>query len=147
MARMRTRELPLIVRWFPALLMMGAIFFFSSLPAGRVPSFGEWDLLIKKVGHASGYALLGLAYYFALPPRLSKGFRWILTNPLSRIAIRASLMWALIPSVLRLPLRLLLFTHQTRTRVPRFDPPANRYLEIARYRQTFPLDALRFGPA
>jgi VanZ family protein len=78
MARMRTRELPLIVRWLPAILMMGAIFFFSSLPAGRVPSFGEWDLLIKKAGHASGYALLGLAYYFALPPRLSKGFRWIL---------------------------------------------------------------------
>jgi VanZ family protein len=78
MARMRTRELPLIVRWLPAILIMGAIFFFSSLPAGRVPSFGEWDLLIKKAGHASGYALLGLAYYFALPPRLSKGFRWIL---------------------------------------------------------------------
>lgn len=78
MARMRTRELPLIVRWLPAILMMGAIFFFSSLPAGRVPSFGEWDLWIKKAGHASGYALLGLAYYFALPPRLSKGFRWIL---------------------------------------------------------------------
>ncbi len=78
MARMRTRELPLIVRWLPAILVMGAIFFFSSLPAGRVPTFGEWDLLIKKAGHASGYALLGLAYYFALPPRLSKGFRWIL---------------------------------------------------------------------
>jgi len=78
MARMRTKELPLIVRWLPAILMMGAIFFFSSLPAGRVPSFGEWDLVIKKAGHASGYALLGLAYYFALPPRLSKGFRWIL---------------------------------------------------------------------
>jgi VanZ family protein len=78
MARMRTRELPLIVRWLPAILMMGAIFFFSSLPASRITSFGEWDLLIKKAGHASGYALLGLAYYFALPPRLSKGFRWIL---------------------------------------------------------------------
>ncbi len=78
MARMRTRELPLIVRWLPAILMMGAIFFFSSLPASRVTSFGEWDLLIKKAGHASGYALLGLAYYFALPPRLSKGVRWIL---------------------------------------------------------------------
>ena len=78
MARMRTRELPLIVRWIPSIVMMGAIFFFSSLPAGLVPSFGEWDLLIKKAGHASGYALLGLAYYFALPPRLSSGFRWVL---------------------------------------------------------------------
>ncbi len=78
MARMRTRELPLIVRWIPSIVMMGAIFFFSSLPADLVPSFGEWDLLIKKAGHASGYALLGLAYYFALPPRLSSGFRWVL---------------------------------------------------------------------
>ncbi len=78
MARMRTRELPLIVRWIPSIVMMGAIFFFSSLPAGLIPSFGEWDLLIKKAGHASGYALLGLAYYFALPPRLSSGFRWVL---------------------------------------------------------------------
>ena len=78
MARMRTRELPLIVRWAPSIVMMGAIFFFSSLPASRVPSFGEWDLLIKKAGHASGYALLGLAYFFALPPRLSSPFRWVL---------------------------------------------------------------------
>jgi VanZ family protein len=78
MARMNTRELPIIVRWIPSILMMGAIFFFSSLPAGLIPSFGEWDLLIKKAGHASGYALLGLAYYFALPPRLSSGFRWVL---------------------------------------------------------------------
>ena len=78
MAHMRKRELPLIVRWVPSILIMGAIFFFSSLPASRVPSFGEWDLLIKKAGHASGYALLGLAYFFALPPRLSSGFRWVL---------------------------------------------------------------------
>ncbi len=78
MAHMRKRELPLIVRWVPSILIMGAIFFFSSLPASRVPSFGEWDFLIKKAGHASGYALLGLAYFFALPPRLSSGFRWVL---------------------------------------------------------------------
>ncbi|MGB2895143.1 MAG: VanZ family protein [Anaerolineales bacterium] len=75
---MRKRELPLFVRWVPSFVIMGAIFFFSSLPASRVPSFGEWDLLIKKAGHASGYALLGLAYFFALPPRLSSGFRWVL---------------------------------------------------------------------
>ena len=78
MARMNTREVPIIVRWIPSILMMGVIFFFSSLPAGLIPSFGEWDLLIKKAGHASGYALLGLAYYFALPPRLSSWFRWVL---------------------------------------------------------------------
>ncbi len=26
----------------------------------------------------TGYALLGLAYFYALPPRLSTGFRWLL---------------------------------------------------------------------
>jgi VanZ family protein len=40
--------------------------------------FGEYDLLIKKLGHATGYAMLGLAYYFALPPRLKVRYRWIL---------------------------------------------------------------------
>jgi len=78
MAHMRKREQPLLIRWVPSIVIMGAIFFFSSLPASRVPSFGEWDLLIKKAGHASGYALLGLAYFIALPPRLSSGFRWVL---------------------------------------------------------------------
>ena len=67
-----------MVRWAPSIVMMGAIFFFSSLPASRIPDFGNWDLLIKKGGHACGYALLGLAYFFALPPRLSSGFRWFL---------------------------------------------------------------------
>lgn len=57
--------------------MMGMIFLLSSLPASRIPDFGTIDLLIKKGGHAFGYALLGLAYYFALPPRLSPGYRWL----------------------------------------------------------------------
>ena len=78
MARMKTRDMPLLLRWAPSLLIMGVIFFFSSLPASQIPTFGEWDILFKKAGHATGYALLGLAYYFALPPRLSSGFRWIL---------------------------------------------------------------------
>jgi VanZ family protein len=78
MARMNSRDVPLLLRWAPSILIMGAIFFFSSLPSSQIPSFGEWDVLIKKAGHATGYALLGLAYYYALPPRLSSGIRWIL---------------------------------------------------------------------
>jgi len=54
---------------------MGLIFLLSSLPASRLPDFGAIDFLIKKGGHATGYALLGLAYFFALPPRLSPGYR------------------------------------------------------------------------
>lgn len=56
---------------------MAAIFTLSSLPASNLPFFGELDLLFKKGGHAIGYALLGLAYYYALPPRLAVGYRWV----------------------------------------------------------------------
>lgn len=59
--------------------MMTAIFLFSSLPAERIPFFGEYDLLVKKGGHALGYALLGVAYYFALPSRLSPVYRGLLS--------------------------------------------------------------------
>jgi VanZ family protein len=49
-------------RWLPAVVMMVLIFTASSLPSKDVPSFGVWDLLAKKGGHALGYALLGAAY-------------------------------------------------------------------------------------
>src|SRR3972149_3853806 len=64
-----------VYRWIPALAMMGAIFFFSSIPASRLPFFGEWDLVVKKGGHVTGYALLGVSYFYALPPRLSTSYR------------------------------------------------------------------------
>lgn len=63
------------VRWLPAVVMMGLIFLFSAQPAARLPYFGAIDVLLKKSGHAIGYALLGLSYYYALPPRLSRFYR------------------------------------------------------------------------
>jgi VanZ family protein len=63
-------------RWLPAILVMGIIFALSSLPAYRIPFFGRYDLLIKKGAHALGYGLLGLAYAYALPSRLSLPVRW-----------------------------------------------------------------------
>ncbi len=66
------------MRWIPSLILMLAIFFFSSLPSSRIPYFGWWDLFVKKGSHMLGYAMLGLAYFYALPPRLSTGFRWLL---------------------------------------------------------------------
>jgi VanZ family protein len=64
------------LRWLPALVMMGVIFLASSTPATELPFFGRWDVLIKKGGHALGYAMLGLSYFYALPSRLSRGYRW-----------------------------------------------------------------------
>jgi len=49
-------------RWLPAVLMMAAIFGFSSIPSSEMPRFGLLDLLVKKGGHALGYALLALAF-------------------------------------------------------------------------------------
>jgi hypothetical protein len=63
------------LRWVPALMVMAAIFIASSLPARVIPFFGEWDLVVKKGGHVLGYALLGVSYFLALPPRLAPSYR------------------------------------------------------------------------
>ena len=76
-----------IPRWLPALSMMAAIFAFSSIPSAGMPSFGLLDLLIKKGGHALGYALLSLAILHwhrplwdeGLPPFKSLLLAWALT--------------------------------------------------------------------
>ncbi len=64
-----------VLRWLPAIVMMVIIFVFSSLPSSRIPDYGSLDTLIKKGGHAVGYGLLGLSYFYALPKRLSKFYR------------------------------------------------------------------------
>ena len=64
-----------VLRWLPAIAMMGIIFILSSLPSSRIPDYGNLDTLIKKGGHALGYGLLGLSYFYALPKRLSKFYR------------------------------------------------------------------------
>jgi VanZ family protein len=73
-----SQSTPLIVRWIPAGLMMALIFFISSRTSSQLPYFGEIDVLIKKGGHAIGYAMLALAYFTALPPRLSIGYRIVM---------------------------------------------------------------------
>jgi len=67
-----------LIRWLPALVIMGLIFVFSSLPSDKVPYYGGFDYVVKKGGHALGYGLLGLSYYYALPRSLSRIYRWIL---------------------------------------------------------------------
>ena len=78
MASMTSSSVPPPLRWIPAFLLMVIIFIFSSLPGNLLPYFGAWDLYIKKGGHALGFGLLGLAYYYALPQRLSVGYQWVL---------------------------------------------------------------------
>ncbi len=46
--------------------MMATIFGFSSIPAGELPNFGPWDLVVKKGGHVLGYAFLALAFWAGL---------------------------------------------------------------------------------
>jgi VanZ family protein len=68
----------IFIRWLPAIFIMGLIFFFSSLPSTRIPYYGAFDIILKKGGHALGYGLLSLSYYYALPGSLSRFYRWII---------------------------------------------------------------------
>ncbi len=47
-------------RWLPLLLWMGAIYILSDQPKTDIPSFGVWDLLVKKGAHFLAYALLAV---------------------------------------------------------------------------------------
>jgi VanZ family protein len=79
---MRTRLLIRsgVLRWGPALLLMTVIFMLSSIPSQRMPAFDRYDLLVKKFGHFTGYALLAQTFLRGLGRNDLKsiGFAWIL---------------------------------------------------------------------
>ena len=52
--------------WWPAALLMAAIFALSSRPADLLPDLGWADALIKKGGHVLGYGALAITYWRAL---------------------------------------------------------------------------------
>lgn len=58
--------LSIVPRWFPALVLMSVIFAFSSQSGDDLPSFYDWDYVIKKSSHMVGYGLLALAYFHFL---------------------------------------------------------------------------------
>ncbi len=64
-----------ILRWIPAIGMMVVIFGFSSITSKDMPSFGLWDLFVKKGGHMIGYGLLVTAYWYGL--RFDKRRWWL----------------------------------------------------------------------
>jgi VanZ family protein len=57
-----------IFRFGPALAIMAIIFMASGTPGSELPAFKNWieDLLLKKGGHMTGYAMLAAAFYHAL---------------------------------------------------------------------------------
>lgn len=68
-----------IPRWLPAILLMTAIFLFSSTPSSELPDYGFWDTLVKKGGHVTGYALLALSYWYWMHFDPQKGWlAWLL---------------------------------------------------------------------
>ena len=56
----------IVPRWFPALLVMSMIFWFSAQPGEALPVFSWADKIVKKSGHMIGYSLLALSYWYAL---------------------------------------------------------------------------------
>ncbi len=54
---------------------MVAIFALSSIPSEEMPSFGFWDTLVKKGGHAVGYGILALSYWYAM--KWEKKHAWL----------------------------------------------------------------------
>ncbi|MDP9189383.1 MAG: VanZ family protein [Actinomycetota bacterium] len=61
---MSTRSLPTL-RLLAPLAVMAAIFFFSSQPFDGDP-LQWWEVLMRKLGHLTGYALLTTAWAWAL---------------------------------------------------------------------------------
>jgi VanZ family protein len=53
-------------RWLPSIVLMTIIFLLSSIPSQEMPSFGSWDTIVKKGGHALGYGILALSYWFGM---------------------------------------------------------------------------------
>lgn len=64
-----------ILKWMPALIVMGTIFWFSAQPSNALPDFNWADRIVKKGGHMLGYGLLALSYWTALDWRKEK--RWL----------------------------------------------------------------------
>lgn len=65
----------LILKWIPALTMMGVIFWVSAQPGSELPSFDWADRIVKKSGHVVGYAMLALSYWYGLGMKCEH--RWL----------------------------------------------------------------------
>ena len=64
-----------VSRWGMSIVMMAAIFFFSSTPGDKLPNYGLGDTLVKKGGHMLGYGLLSFSCWYGLKLD-KKNMRW-----------------------------------------------------------------------
>lgn len=55
-----------MMRWLPLLLWMAIIFYISGRTKTEVPSFGTWDLLVKKGSHFLAYGFFALLAWWAV---------------------------------------------------------------------------------
>jgi len=70
-----SKSVQIFLRCLPALFMMLLIFLLSAQPSSQLPNFDWADRLVKKGGHAVGYAILALLYWRAFDFKDEK--RWV----------------------------------------------------------------------
>jgi VanZ family protein len=63
-----------LLRFLPALALMGAIFWFSSQHAGEEMAW--WEVVVRKLGHVGGYALLTALWAWALQGLVDRPLVW-----------------------------------------------------------------------
>jgi VanZ family protein len=63
-----------LIRFIPALALMGVIFFFSAQPAAAHHAW--WVIVVRKLGHVTGYALLTGAWWWALRGIVERPLLW-----------------------------------------------------------------------
>ena len=44
--------------WLPVILWAGVIFYFSSIPHLQIEALGVWDIILRKIAHATEYGVL-----------------------------------------------------------------------------------------
>jgi len=62
--------------WLPIILWAGVIFYFSSIPNLQIKELGIWDLILRKLAHATEYGILA---WLALRVGLRQEKRKVLT--------------------------------------------------------------------
>jgi VanZ family protein len=65
-----------LVRVLAPLLLMGVIFYISAQPAGGHHAW--WVIVVRKLGHITGYALLTAAWWWALRGLVERPLLWAL---------------------------------------------------------------------
>jgi VanZ family protein len=76
--------------WLPIVLWAGLIFAFSSIPS-LSSGLGTWDLILRKLAHASEYAVLGLLLMRALlreAPALGLGVAYAISDEVHQSFVR-----------------------------------------------------------